>query len=150
MIFETWESRCEFLEQLQNDITSTFTRDDYNIFLFGSFMRDDYDPYNSDIDLAIYTKDYLLYLDVLNYLEDYLNSRDIRYSIIRIDESNTKAFVAIDPLCHNVGVTSFFPEILKTYMLELIHNFICYNEEKSWMPSIYSPDGELIFKPVEF
>ena len=46
--------------------------DTYNIFIFGSFLRTDYDPLRSDLDLAIYSRDTNLTFQICDFLDEYL------------------------------------------------------------------------------
>lgn len=146
MKFYTWKERCDFAAQMQSDLTARFGEDEYNVFLFGSFLREDYDPESSDIDLALYAKDFILLLDIRTFIENYLEERDIPYSIIQLNENDEYAFVALDALWKNVSVTDYFPESLLTYKIELTNRNRRLNDERAMIPNIYSPDGELLFK----
>ena len=64
MILNTWEDRTNYLEHMQNYLVSKFGSDHYNVFIFGSILRDDYKPGKSDIDVAVYADNYALELDV--------------------------------------------------------------------------------------
>lgn len=146
MKFYSWEERCNFLIELQEDVIREFGREHYNVFIFGSFLREDYNPESSDIDLAIYTKDMNLSLQLEYYLQNYLKARDIPLSLIHIDENDDYAFVCLDPLWKNVGITEFFPESLQAYRHELTTHRIRLLEGKSMIPEVYSPSGELVFR----
>lgn len=146
MKFYTWQERCDFAIQMQIDVITKFGENNYNVFLFGSFLREDYDSETSDIDLALYSKDFVLLLDLRTFIERYLDERDIPYSIIQLNEDDDYAFVALDALWKNVSITDFFPESLLTYKIELTNRNRKLNEERAMLPNIYSPDGELLFK----
>lgn len=86
-------------------------------------------------------------IDLHEFLENYLMSRDVPFSIIQIDESNKQAFVALDPLWKNVSVTKYFPESLLTYKIELTNLNRRLNDKRDCIPDIYSPTGKLIYRP---
>lgn len=131
MKFYTWEERTEFLSKLQDDVTERFGMDGYNVFIFGSFITDEYKPETSDIDLAVYADDYRMARKVMDFLDDYLVERDILHSLILIDVNQKYAFVSIDPLRINISCTEYFPEELRRYEVQLIRRYINYNEEKN-------------------
>ena len=40
MKFYTWEARRAFLIELKNAVVAKFPEENYNVFVFGSFIRD--------------------------------------------------------------------------------------------------------------
>lgn len=137
MIFNTWEERTDFLSDLQDDVVSEFGTDGYNVFVFGSFITDKYQPGESDIDLAVYADDYRVARDVMDFLDDYLQQKEVPHSLILIDVNQKYAFVAIDPLRLNIGCTGYFPEELRRYEVQLVRRFINYNEEKNMIEKLF-------------
>ena len=72
MIFNTWESRKEFLITFQQALHSEFGEDGYNVFIFGSFLREDYKPLESDLDLAVFCPDKRKSIFIQGYISKFL------------------------------------------------------------------------------
>ena len=109
--FATWDQRVDFLEELSTVVHEKFHSDAYNVFVFGSFLRDDYDPDKSDLDLAIYAKESELTFAIVDFLD-------------QLD-----AYVVVKPLGLNVSFTNYYPEELKLYFRTVQRRAIFYNEE---------------------
>lgn len=131
MTFYTWEERTDFLSKLQDDVVAQFGTDGYNVFVFGSFISNSYRPGESDIDLAVYADNYKFAREVMEFLDDYLQQKNVPHSLILIDVNQKYAFIALEPLRLNIGCTGYFPEELRTYEVQLVRRFINYNEEKA-------------------
>lgn len=54
MTFNSWDDLLDFLEELSKGIAANFDEQTYNVFVFGSSIREDYNPMASDLDLAVY------------------------------------------------------------------------------------------------
>ena len=127
--FTTWDQRVGFLEELSTAVREKFHSDAYNVFVFGSFLRDDYDPDKSDLDLAIYAKESELTFAIVDFLESYLNERGVRCSLLEIFLDQLDAYVVVKPLGLNVSFTDYYPEELKLYFRTVQRRAIFYNEE---------------------
>lgn len=130
MILETWEDRKKYLADFQQALLNRFGEENYNVFLFGSILRDDYKPGISDIDLAIYANNLVLRIEIEEFCKDYFEKSMMKSSIIHINLEERYAFVAITPLRLNVCVTDYYPQELKDYLLQLQRRYIWYNEER--------------------
>ena len=109
--FTTWDQRVDFLEELSTVVHEKFHSDAYNVFVFGSFLRDDYDPDKSDLDLTIYAKESELTFAIVDFLD-------------QLD-----AYIVVKPLGLNVSFTNYYPEELKLYFRTVQRCAIFYNEE---------------------
>lgn len=130
MRFETWDDRKAYLNELKNKLHERFGTTGYNVFVFGSFVREDFVPGKSDIDLAIYSEDYFLELDIYDFLEEELTAVGIDRSLLQISTDQAHAFVCITPLELNLGMTDYYPEELKTYLCTLVRSSIIESEER--------------------
>lgn len=54
-----------------------FGNDNYNVFVFGSYLTAQYIEGKSDIDIAVYTEDFNLYKRLSLYLEEYFAAKGI-------------------------------------------------------------------------
>lgn len=103
--------RLKELLKLQKEIESKFGEKEYNIFVFGSYLTLQYQEGKSDIDIAIYSKNFELYKRLACYLEEYFKRKDIKSDIFFID-TTMEAPVYCAPLMSQVQFTDFFPEEL--------------------------------------
>ena len=78
---EEAKTRLHGLLKLQRDIELQFGTDNYNVFVFGSYLTTQYMEGKSDIDIAVYTEDFNLYKRLSLYLEEYFNAKGINSDI---------------------------------------------------------------------
>ena len=146
MILNTWEDRTNYLERMQNYLVSKFGSDHYNVFFFGSILRDDYKPGKSDIDVAVYADNYALELDVCIALETFFKETEMDNSILQISTTQKNAFVILSPLSLNVSVTDFYPEELVNYRRQLARRWFWYNEDKKMFTARRSDEQKELVK----
>lgn len=136
MIFNSWEERLDFLDELSKSVAAKFDARAYNVFLFGSFIREDYDPMISDLDLAVYACTTELTETIADFIRDYLEQRNVPYDLLEIDTTQYDAYVCVEPLGLNVTFTSYYPEELREYFCIIRVRAIWYNEETSYIRSV--------------
>lgn len=111
---EKARTRLYELLALQRDVEARFGDTDYNVFIFGSYPTVRYVEGRSDIDIAIYTKDFSLYKQLAVYLEDYFEDKHVDTDIFYIDTS-VEAPIFCAPLKSALQFTDYFPEELKAF-----------------------------------
>lgn len=131
MKFYTWEERREFLITLQELTISNQNADTFNVFAFGSFIRDDYKPGTSDIDLAVYAKDYKIARKIYNLLADYLEEKDVPYSLLLIDTDHIYDYVALQAVLQNVSFTDYSTDELQIFKTRSSIRLVWENEERA-------------------
>ena len=136
MKFFSWEDRKKFLLELSKVVESEFNNQKYNIFVFGSFLRDDYNPDTSDLDLAVYSDSAALTFDIVTFLEQYLKELDIPCDILEIFTDQFDAYVVVAPLGMNVSFTDYFPDELKEYFYIVRNRAIWHNEESNYIHKV--------------
>lgn len=104
-------SRLYELLSLQKKVENRFGCDDYNVFVFGSYLTTGFIDGKSDVDIAVYTENFVLYKRLALYLEDYFNQKGIRSDIFYID-TTMEAPIYCAPLKSKVQFTDYFPEKL--------------------------------------
>ena len=110
-------SRLHELLTLQKEMEQQFGNDNYNVFVFGSYLTTRFIEGKSDIDIAIYAKDFSLYQKLSVYLENYFNQKGIPSDIFYIDLT-MKAPMYCAPLKSKVQFTDYFPEELVNFQQE--------------------------------
>lgn len=130
MKFYTWSQRLDFLDELSTTVLLNFPEvNSYNVFVFGSFIREDYDSEKSDLDLAIYAKNAEQTFAIHDFLEEYLEKRGVPCSLLEIFLDQLDAYVVVYPLGLNVSFTDYYPEELKAYFRTVQRRAIFYNQE---------------------
>ena len=94
-MFETLEKRHEFIQQLGDYVAARFS-EPYNIFIFGSFLTDDFVPGKSDLDLGIYTEKKISELDGI--IEEFLSNYNLDHDIIWIQIGISTNYIDIAAL----------------------------------------------------
>lgn len=108
------KERLHMIQELQKAILSKYGEDNYNVFLFGSFLTERYIPDKSDVDIAVYTPDFNLYLQISSDIEDFFYERNIPLDLFYIDTSVEEA-VYYKPLSSVLRFTEYYPELLKEF-----------------------------------
>ena len=103
--------RLHGLLELQRKMESVFGSDNYNVFVFGSYLTTKYVEGQSDIDIAIYSRDFDLYKRLALFLEEYFDQMGIVSDIFYIDIS-MEAPIYCAPLQSKVQLTDYFPQEL--------------------------------------
>lgn len=124
MQFETLEERYKFVENLTEVVKEQF-KDNFNIFIFGSFLTDHFKVGKSDLDLAIYTDGDFMDLDVI--ISDFLVDK-IKSDIIWIETASRLNYVDIDALS-GYRCTEWYPDCLRTHKAQLAFARI---EDMNW------------------
>lgn len=106
--------RLQGLLNLQQKVEIEFGEKDYNVFVFGSYLTTKFQEGKSDIDIAIYSKDFDLYKRLACYLEDFFDASGIRSDIFFIDIS-VEAPVYCAPLNSKVQFTDYYPNELHDF-----------------------------------
>ena len=108
---EKARKRLYGLLDLQKEVEVRFGQENYNVFVFGSYITTSYRDGQSDIDIAIYSEDFNLYKRLALYLEEYFRARKIESDIFYIDPA-MEAPVYCAPLNSKVQFTDFYPDKL--------------------------------------
>ena len=73
-MLNTIEERITFVKELKSKIEHEFTDNNYQVFVFGSFLTEEYAPDKSDIDIGIYCESIATAIDMKHFIEDELNA----------------------------------------------------------------------------
>lgn len=104
-------ARLYDLLALQKEVGCVFGTTGYNIFVFGSYLTTRYVEGESDVDIAIYTEDFGLYIKIASFLEDYFTEKGIESDIFYVDTS-VEAPIYCAPLKSQVQFTDYYPQEL--------------------------------------
>lgn len=96
---------------LQRKVEEQFGSIGYNIFVFGSYLTTRYVDGESDVDIAVYTEDFSLYIRIASFLEEYFTEQGVESDIFYVDTSMV-APIYCAPLRSQVQFTDYYPQKL--------------------------------------
>lgn len=108
---EKARTRLYNLLDLQKETELKFRITGYNVFVFGSYITTRYVEGKSDIDIAIYSEDFDVYLKISTFLEEKFNDKGIKSDIFYI-EISMQAPIYCAALKSKVQFTDYYPEKL--------------------------------------
>lgn len=117
-MLKTLIEREQYVSRLKNTLKDKFPQKDYQVWVFGSFLTDEYTPL-SDIDIAIYCADILLLLDIKDFIDEYLSKDKLRHDIV-IFEFNDEHYINIPIVLYGKTLTEYEPP----HMIEFIKQMI--------------------------
>lgn len=121
-------NRLNIIQKLQEELIIKFGQEDYNIFLFGSFLTERFETGNSDVDFAVYTKNTSKYIEIADCVLDFFKVYKIEVDIFYID-INYPAPVYCAPLSSKIQFTNYYPKKLKKFYEQCKEQYEdCLNE----------------------
>lgn len=115
----TLEDRENFVNTVLNFIKSKYDLSDTQIFVFGSFLTEDYKDGESDIDMGVYSEDETKMYDIKIDLDKYLNNFNLKHDIV-IMHLNKNLWINIPIMTYGKQLTSYESEKLFDYLLSMI------------------------------
>lgn len=108
------KNRLSLLLELQNLLIKKYGENDYNIFVFGSFLTLSYQSGKSDIDLAVYADSFQKYVDISVDIENFFNKYNIPFDLFFIDLRYPSS-VYYSALSTKYWLTDYYPERLQMF-----------------------------------
>ena len=81
-MFETLIDRRNYVEELKRKIEQKFTENNYQVFIFGSFLTEDYITNESDIDIGVYCESIAMAIEMKHFIEKELEDIQLKNDII--------------------------------------------------------------------
>lgn len=105
-----WSSRRAVLVRLQKELKEQYPEEDYNIFVFGSYIRNDFKDGRSDIDLVLYCQDFRKRDQIAAFLEQYF--KDILPCDILQYFYSPSATIFYPAITRGMPLTDYYPDQL--------------------------------------
>lgn len=105
-----WSSRRAVLVRLQRELKEQYPEEDYNIFVFGSYIRNDFKDGKSDIDLVLYCQDFRKRDQIAVFLEQYF--KDILPCDILQYFYSPSATIFYPAITRGMPLTDYYPDQL--------------------------------------
>lgn len=117
----TLVQREKYVNKLNTAIKEEFPQKNYQVWVFGSFLTDDYTP-QSDIDIAIYCADISLLLDIRDFIDEYLSNDKLKHDIV-IFEFNDEHCINIPIILYGKALTEYEPPHIIEFMKQMINKW---------------------------
>lgn len=106
--------RLKTLLQLQTLLDKKYGTEQYNIFVFGSYITTGYVEGHSDIDMAVYCAEFSLYKKISMEIEEFFYNYQVSVDIFYIDISMITPFYCA-ALESKVRFTDYYPTELEQF-----------------------------------
>ncbi len=126
----TWKERRELLADFQMKLLHQFGENDYNVFVFGSYIREDFTPGESDIDLIVYCNKIIKRMDIVDYCRDYFYQQGLPCDVLEYYYYEYEYVYAIGIL-NSVPLTDYFPKQLKDELYIIAKNYAAHKRENA-------------------
>ncbi len=111
------DARKQFVEQFQKELLYKFAVPNYQVWIFGSFLTDEFDG-DSDIDIGIYCENLGLLMEIYHYIDEYMNWYGLDHDIV-IVEMKKSHYINIPILMYGKPLTEYAPDSWKQYTQEM-------------------------------
>lgn len=114
-MYEEFEDRKRLAEGLQSYLASQFDDTKYNVFIYGSFFTDRFVPGKSDIDVAFYSKDIGLAMELDSAINEYFKDKGIEVDSLFINTNYIDMYVYAYVLIEGIELTEYYPQELQDF-----------------------------------
>lgn len=119
MMLQTLASREKFVNDLLEFVKCKYDLCDTQIFIFGSFLTDDYEPGKSDIDIGVYSEKEAKMYNIQLDIDLYLNEKGIKHDIVIMD-LHDKLWINIPIMMYGKELTPYESEEMFVYLCKMI------------------------------
>ncbi|MCD8119807.1 MAG: nucleotidyltransferase domain-containing protein [Lachnospiraceae bacterium] len=127
--FTEWSDRRKVLVEFQKALIQKFGEADYNVFVYGSFIRSDFEDGRSDIDMIVYCQNREKQWQIYLFCEDYFRNMNLPADVIEY-RFIERAFIFPYAILSSVRMTDYYPEQLKADLYVILHGLPEYREEQ--------------------
>jgi len=117
-MFETLDKRVQYVNQLKTDLEQHFTKIDYQVWIFGSFLTEEFNAY-SDIDVSVYCNDIGRMIEIKDFLKDYFEKDSLDSDIVMFEFSKSH-YINIPIVVYGKALTDYEPPNWLEYIKEMI------------------------------
>lgn len=115
----TLEERKKFINSMMTFLSNKYNLSDTQIFVFGSFLTNEYEPGKSDIDIGIYCENETKMYDIECDLDIYFDKYKLKHDIV-IMHLNKNLWINIPILTYGKPLTTYEDEKLFNYLVDMI------------------------------
>ena len=111
------DARKRFVEQFQKELLFKFALPNYQVWIFGSFLTDEFDG-DSDIDIGVYCEDLDLLMKIYQYIDEYMTWYGLDHDIV-IVEMKKSHYINVPILMHGKALTEYAGSEWQEYVGEM-------------------------------
>lgn len=111
------DARKQFVEQFQKELLFKFAVPNYQVWIFGSFLTDEFDG-DSDIDIGVYCEDLGRLMELYHYIDEYMTWYGLDHDIV-IVEMKKSHYINIPILMYGKQLTEYADESWQQYVQEM-------------------------------
>lgn len=130
MNLDTWNNRRLLLEKFQSELLNRFSENDYNVFVFGSYTRKDFNPETSDIDMIVYCPNTLKRMDIAEFCNCFFKNEDLQADVLEYYYL-PDAYIYAVGILNSIRLTDYYPKILKNELYIIAKNYNNYLKKQS-------------------
>lgn len=117
-----WEKRRQLLIEFQKGLQLEFQVEDYNVFVFGSYIRPDFVAGESDIDMIVYCEDKNRQGAIADFCREFFLAAGIESDVLEYFYS-VNAYIFANGILNAFPMTGYYPEKLKNELYVIMRNF---------------------------
>lgn len=118
----TLQQRKNFTYRLKKMLSTKFDLSDTQIFIFGSFLTNEFKPYKSDIDIGVYSENVAKMYDIKHELDMYLDKYNLKHDIV-IMQLHPQMWINIPIMIYGKQLTNYENPILLEYLLSMVEQW---------------------------
>lgn len=114
---QTWKERRIYLVQFQKELIKKFPEQNYNVFVFGSYITNHFDSESSDIDLVVYCSENGRKWEINDFVKEFWNEKiGLECDVINyIFDPGASIFLNAIP--GGIRLTDYYPTKLKDELM---------------------------------
>ncbi|MDO5424858.1 MAG: nucleotidyltransferase domain-containing protein [Eubacteriales bacterium] len=129
MGLSVWTERRELLLRFQKELLDKFPEEDYNVFVFGSFVRSDFREGQSDIDMIVYCNDTKKQYAIHEFCENFFEEQGLSSDVLNYYYI-PDAYVYAVGILNSIKLTDFYPQRLKDELYLIARNYGFHRREQ--------------------
>lgn len=118
-MFDTLTERKQYVKKLKDYLSGKYDLSDTQIFIFGSFLTENFVPDKSDIDIGIFSENENKMYDIYYDLDDYIN---ITHDIVIMHLSD-KLLINIPIMIYGETLTDYTSQEIFIYLTNMIQKY---------------------------
>ena len=109
-MFDTLVEREIFIEQFKEELLKQFPYDDYQIWIFGSFLTEEYTPGKSDIDIELFCDNTARLNNIYEWVNKYFDKEKLSHDLVIVELDNDNSYMNIPIMFYGKPIMEYFTE----------------------------------------
>lgn len=127
---DTWEKRRKLLASFQEALLERFPEEDYNVFVFGSYVRNDFRDGESDIDLIVYCESRIRQMELEEFCRSFFVRAELEADVLPYYYTED-AYVYAVGILNSVHLTDYYPKKLRNELYIIAGNYAKHKKENA-------------------